>query len=91
MRTRKIGDRAGSTRAIAMKLLDISNGVQTFASYTFTDLSDVFLKSAEDRFKDYRNSAYRIMDISQGLLNKGFEVASFDVINSANVHRSFWW
>ncbi|KAJ5895501.1 hypothetical protein N7495_007192 [Penicillium taxi] len=85
MRILEIGAGTGSTTAITLGLLQEPNGVQTFASYTFTDISHGFLKSAEDRFQDFRDIKYKILDISKDPQDQGFEPASFDVIIAANV------
>ncbi|KAJ6027291.1 uncharacterized protein N7446_004111 [Penicillium canescens] len=85
MRILEIGAGTGATTAVALELLQEPNGLQTFASYTFTDISHGFLKTAEDRFQGFRNIAYKILDISKDPQDQGFESASFDLIIAANV------
>jgi SAM-dependent methyltransferase len=85
MRILEIGAGTGATTAVALELLQEPNGLQTFASYTFTDISHGFLKSAEDRFQGFRNIAYKVLDISKDPQDQGFELASFDLIIAANV------
>jgi hypothetical protein len=85
MRILEIGAGTGATTAVALELLQEPGGVQAFASYTFTDVSHGFLKSAEDRFQGFRNISYSILDISKDPQGQGFEPASFDIIIAANV------
>lgn len=85
MRVLEIGAGTGGTTAVALDLLKDPSDLQTFSSYTFTDLSHGFLKAAEDRFKSVRNITYKILDISKDPLEQGFEPASFDLIIAANV------
>jgi acyl carrier protein len=53
--------------------------------YHFTDLSDLFLGRAEERFRAYPFVSYGIMDIEKPLAGQGYRPHSFDVIVAANV------
>jgi NADPH:quinone reductase-like Zn-dependent oxidoreductase/SAM-dependent methyltransferase/acyl carrier protein len=55
------------------------------AAYTFTDLSNVFLSRAEQRFRDYPFVEYRLLDIERDPTEQGFDAHSFDVVIAANV------
>ncbi len=57
----------------------------TKPDYHFTDLSDLFLSRAEERFAAYPFVSYGIMDIEKPLAEQGQQPHSFDVIVAANV------
>jgi acyl transferase domain-containing protein/NADPH:quinone reductase-like Zn-dependent oxidoreductase/SAM-dependent methyltransferase/acyl carrier protein len=54
-------------------------------SYTFTDMSNVFLSRAEQRFRSYPFMDYRLLDIEQDPTGQGFDAHSFDLVIAANV------
>lgn len=54
-------------------------------SYTFTDLSDVFLDEARKRYKDCDFVDYRIFDINKHPRIQDMPLHSFDLIIGANV------
>lgn len=85
MRILEIGGGTGSTTAVALDLLRSSTGVPMFQSYTFSDISVSFLKSAEEKFKEHRGMSYKVLDITQNPLQQGFESSSYDLIIASNV------
>jgi SAM-dependent methyltransferase len=59
------------------------------ARYVFTDMSDLFLDRARERFAMYPFIDYRLFDMERDPAEQGFAPASFDVIVSANaIHAS---
>jgi hypothetical protein len=88
MRILEIGGGTGSTTAIALELLRSSTRVPMFQSYTFTDISVAFLRSAEESFKDHRGISYKVLDITQDPRQQGFELSSYDLIIASNVSIS---
>ena len=57
--------------------------------YVFTDVSDLFLERARERFAAYPFMEYRRFDLEQDPQTQGYSPASFDVIVSANaVHAT---
>ncbi|MFK5891715.1 MAG: SDR family NAD(P)-dependent oxidoreductase [Pseudomonadota bacterium] len=53
--------------------------------YYFTDMSDSFFTSAEQRFNDYPFLHYQILDIEKDIQKQGYELHSFDVVLGENV------
>ena len=55
------------------------------SEYVFTDVSPLFLRAAQDRFREFPFLQTRLLDISQSPEEQGFEVGSFDLVVAANV------
>jgi acyl transferase domain-containing protein len=85
-RVRAIEVGAG-TGATTSALIPVLPADQTH--YLFTDVSDVFLGRARERFGANAPMAYGRFDLDQDLAKQGYSPASFDLIVSANaVHAS---
>jgi amino acid adenylation domain-containing protein len=70
----------GTTRSV---LDSIGN---TYASYTYTDISSGFFEKAADKFADHRSKInFRVLDIEKDIAEQGFEEHSYDTIIAANV------
>ena len=54
-------------------------------SYTFTDVSPLFLARARDEFRDYPFAAFELLDIEKPPVEQGLSEHSFDVVIAANV------
>jgi acyl transferase domain-containing protein/NADPH:quinone reductase-like Zn-dependent oxidoreductase/SAM-dependent methyltransferase/acyl carrier protein len=54
-------------------------------AYYFTDLGQIFINQAQEKFRDYPFIHYQTLDIDQDPLAQGFEPQQFDVIIAANV------
>jgi len=80
LRILEIGAGTGGTSAA---LLPVLPAAQT--QYHFTDLSDLFLGRAEERFQAYPFVTYGILDIEKPLTDQNYRPHSFDVIVAANV------
>jgi SAM-dependent methyltransferase len=80
LRILEVGAGTGGTAAA---LLPVLPARQT--QYHFTDLSDLFLGRAEERFAAYPFVTYGIMDIEKAPEAQGHRPHSFDVIVAANV------
>jgi acyl transferase domain-containing protein/NADPH:quinone reductase-like Zn-dependent oxidoreductase/SAM-dependent methyltransferase/acyl carrier protein len=80
IRMLEIGGGTGGTSAHILPHLPADR-----TSYTFTDLSSVFLARAEHRFRDYPFLEYRLLNIEEDPAEQGFEPNSFDVVIAANV------
>ncbi|MGK7914023.1 MAG: SDR family NAD(P)-dependent oxidoreductase [Prochloraceae cyanobacterium] len=76
----EIGAGTGGTTQALLPLLSSSN-----ASYTFTDVSPLFLQKAQQEFSQYNFINYKILDIEQDLIQQGYELSSYDLIIAANV------
>ncbi|MEO1743342.1 MAG: SDR family NAD(P)-dependent oxidoreductase, partial [Cyanobacteria bacterium J06629_9] len=53
--------------------------------YTFTDISPLFVNRAKQRFADYPNVRYQVLDIEQLPAEQGFEAQSYDLVIASNV------
>ncbi|KAI9658048.1 MAG: Type I Iterative PKS [Bathelium mastoideum] len=81
----EIGAGTGGTTAGLLKELVAPSGENLYSRYCFTDISAGFLVSAKERFKEYQNIDYAVLDISQDPSNQGFELGSYDLIVASNV------
>ncbi|MFC4375362.1 SDR family NAD(P)-dependent oxidoreductase [Nocardia halotolerans] len=55
------------------------------AEYVFTDISQLFLNKARQRFTDFGYVDYRILDIENDIAEQGFDPHYFDIVVAANV------
>ncbi|MGF1539547.1 MAG: SDR family NAD(P)-dependent oxidoreductase [Pleurocapsa sp.] len=76
----EIGAGTGGTTQALLPLLSSTN-----ASYTFTDVSPLFLQKAQQEFSQSDFIDYQILDIEQDLIQQGYQLASYDLIIAANV------
>ena len=53
--------------------------------YVFTDISNLFLNKARDRFQEYPFIEYKLLDIEKSLQTQGFSLNEFDIVIAANV------
>jgi acyl transferase domain-containing protein/SAM-dependent methyltransferase len=84
LRILEVGAGTGGTSAALLPVLPPDR-----ARYTFTDVSDLFLDRARERFAAYPFVEYRRFDMEQDPAAQGYAAGSFDVIVSANaVHAS---
>ncbi|KAI8626510.1 hypothetical protein F5Y19DRAFT_466325 [Xylariaceae sp. FL1651] len=80
LRILEIGAGTGATTDVVLR------GLDTFFSYTYTDVSAGFFPAAKDRFHDSSHRMrFQTLDISSDPLEQGFEPNSFDLIIAANV------
>jgi SAM-dependent methyltransferase len=80
LRILEIGAGTGATTDVVLR------GLDTFYSYTYTDVSAGFFPAAKDRFLDFSHRMhFQTLDISSDPLEQGFEPNSFDLIIAANV------
>ena len=56
--------------------------------YTYTDISQFFLNSAQQKFAAYKFVDYQLLDISQDPLQQGFALESYDIVIAANVSHA---
>ncbi|OKP09596.1 Lovastatin diketide synthase LovF [Penicillium subrubescens] len=84
LRILEIGAGTGSTTATILDSLS-SHGERMYGLYSYTDISAGFFIEANDRFANYSNIEYSVLDITQDPADQGFEVASYDVIIANNV------
>ncbi|KAL4875728.1 putative polyketide synthase [Aspergillus karnatakaensis] len=85
MRILEIGAGTGAATAAALNFLQTPEGIATFESYLFTDLSPAFFDPAKEKLKHYGRLDYAVLDISKEPSTQGFEHGTFDLIIAANV------
>ncbi len=89
LRILEIGAGTGGTTARVLRGLTSRFGERTYSTYTYTDIFPGFFAAAKDRFKDYRNIRYEVLDISKDPNEQGFQSESYDLILASNVKFSF--
>ena len=84
LRLLEVGAGTGGTSSAALAVLPADR-----TRYVFSDVSDVFLDRARERFGQYAFASYMRFDMDRDTAEQGFLPASFDVVVSANaVHAS---
>ncbi|KAI1814008.1 hypothetical protein GGS20DRAFT_550526 [Poronia punctata] len=79
LRILEVGAGTGATTDVVLR------GLDTFYSYTYTDISAGFFPAAKDRFREVgARMHFRTLDISSDPLEQGFEPGSFDLVVAAN-------
>ncbi len=76
----EIGAGIGSTTVAVLPALASNRAV-----YTFTDVSDLFLDRAREKFKDYAFVSYGLLNIEQDPHEQGYARHGYDVVIAANV------
>ena len=59
-----------------------------YSKYTFTDISPGVLPLAKEKFKDFEEIEYSVLDISKDPTKQGYRPESFDLIIASNVRAS---
>jgi acyl transferase domain-containing protein/aryl carrier-like protein len=80
LRILEIGAGTGSTTASLLPVLPPDR-----VTYTFTDLSPIFLKRAEEKFRDYPFLKTGILDIQEKPQSQGFRSEGFDIVIASNM------
>ena len=84
LRVLEVGAGTGGTSASLLPAL-----LPDRTRYVFTDMSDLFLDRARERFAAYPFIDYRLFDMEREPAAQGFKPGSFDVVVSANaIHAS---
>lgn len=83
----EIGAGTGGTTNTILPVLKSASGERLYASYTYTDISSGFFPAAKERFKEYSNIDFAILDISKNPADQGFAEAlgSYDLVVACNV------
>lgn len=84
LRILEIGAGTGGTTAKVLDLLS-SHGERMYGLYSYTDISAGFFVEAKQRFANYSNIEYSVLDITKDPVEQGFEPGSYDIIIAANV------
>ena len=85
LRILEIGAGTGGFTATVLKSLVSTDGNRMCSKYVFTDISAGFFVTAKERFKNYVEVEYAVLDISKDPIAQGFTAESFDLILAANV------
>ena len=80
LRVLEIGAGTGGATQAILPLLPSEH-----VDYTFSDISPIFLRQAENRFGDTPFVSYQKLDIERDPAAQGFDGAQFDVVIGANV------
>ncbi|MGH8907430.1 MAG: SDR family NAD(P)-dependent oxidoreductase [Egibacteraceae bacterium] len=80
LRVLEIGAGTGGTTTCLLPRLPADR-----TEYVFTDVSEVFLQKAEQKYRKYPFVRYQLLDIEQDPTTQGFEGHSFDLVIAANV------
>jgi SAM-dependent methyltransferase/acyl carrier protein len=79
-RVLEVGAGTGATSATLLPLLDPAR-----TAYVFSDVSDLFLTRAREKFVAFPFVSFAAFDLEKDLESQGFALHSFDVIVGANV------
>ena len=85
LRVLEIGAGTGGTTAGVLRDLTSEYGESMYSEYSYTDVSAGFFVAAKERFKEYRNIKYTVLDISKDPVDQGLEAESYDLILASNV------
>ncbi len=85
LRILEIGAGTGGTTASVLCDLVLPSGDRMYSEYSYTDISAGFFIAAKERFKDFQNIHYAVLDISKDPIEQGFEAESYDLILASNV------
>ncbi len=80
IRILEIGAGTGGTTSWLLPTLPVAR-----TEYVFTDVSEVFLAKAEQKYRNYPFVRYQLLDIEKEITDQGFEEHSFDLIVASNV------
>jgi acyl transferase domain-containing protein/SAM-dependent methyltransferase len=80
LRLLEIGGGTGGTTGTLLPLVEKNGG-----SYLFTDVSELFLARAAERFGDRQAMRFGLLDIDRDLAGQGYAASDFDIVVAANV------
>jgi acyl transferase domain-containing protein/NADPH:quinone reductase-like Zn-dependent oxidoreductase/NAD(P)-dependent dehydrogenase (short-subunit alcohol dehydrogenase family)/SAM-dependent methyltransferase/acyl carrier protein len=81
IRILEVGAGTGVLTREVLKMLD---GKANF-KYTFTDISQKFLKDAQQMFPDHPNVEYKILNLNKEIASQGLDAKSVDIVLAFNV------
>lgn len=85
LRILEIGAGTGGTTAGALRDLVTGPSERMYSKYCYTDISAGFFNVVKEKFKDFQNIQYEVLDISKDPIEQGFEAESYDLILASNV------
>ncbi|EFE44178.1 polyketide synthase, putative [Trichophyton verrucosum HKI 0517] len=91
LRVLEIGGGVGSATATMLLHLAPAGRTRMYSKYTFTDISPGVLPLAKERFKDFEEIEYSVLDISKDPTKQGYSPESFDLIIASNSTYACYW
>ncbi|RKL41407.1 Compactin diketide synthase mokB [Fusarium proliferatum] len=88
LRILEIGAGTGGATRVAMRALSCLNGIKSYASYTFTDISPGFLTSAKSSLEEFPDMEFSILDIEQDPEEQGYGAVYDVVLASQSIHAT---
>ncbi|KAL5583932.1 hypothetical protein FOVSG1_015283 [Fusarium oxysporum f. sp. vasinfectum] len=88
LRILEIGAGTGGATRVAMRALSGPNGIKSYASYTFTDISPGFLTSAKSSLQEFPDMEFSILDIEQDPEEQGYDAVYDVVLASQSIHAT---
>ncbi|KAG5789974.1 hypothetical protein H9Q69_010962 [Fusarium xylarioides] len=88
LRILEIGAGTGGATRVAMRALSCPNGIKSYASYTFTDISPGFLTSAKSSLEEFPGMEFSILDIEQDPQEQGYGAVYDVVLASQSIHAT---
>lgn len=85
LRILELGAGTGGTTAGVLEDLVERSGERMYFEYCYTDISAGFFVAAKERFKDFENIHFVVLDISKDPIEQGFEAEYYDLILASNV------
>ncbi|MGR3779425.1 Gfo/Idh/MocA family oxidoreductase [Bacillus paramycoides] len=85
LRILEIGAGTGATTDAVVRKLHQVLEKDSKLDYLFTDISQFFLKAAQQHFSEYPWMQYQMVDINQNLFTQGLEPESVDIVIAAGV------
>ncbi|EER36725.1 polyketide synthase [Histoplasma capsulatum H143] len=85
MKILEVGAGTGATTQTILSGLRTKEGNLAYSKYTYTDISAGFFSAAKERFKEYPNLHFSVLDISKDPISQDFAPNSFDLVVATNV------
>ena len=85
LRVMEIGAGTGGTTTNFLEGLKSEFGERLYSKYSYTDISSGFFVAAKERFKEFQNIEFSVLDITKDPTEQGFEEGGYDLIVAANV------
>lgn len=84
----EVGAGTGGATRVIMRTLTGENGIKRYQKYTFTDVSSGFLTAARQKFAEFRDIEYSVLDIERNPLDHGFQPQYDVVVASECLHAT---
>lgn len=85
LRILEVGAGTGGLTEKILQCLKSDYGERLYLRYTYTDISTGFFVQAQERFKNYDELEYKVLDISRDPLEQGFNRGEYDLVVASNV------